>query len=210
MIAQSSTVRPLRVLIAEDDTTAREAIAGLLAALGHEVVGQVTNGRDAVEMAARVEPDVALLDFHMPELTGLEAAEALREAAPAVAGVVLSGDLDLSLTAYDPAVSNAVAILAKPVRAGMLDATLRLAVCRLRERNAAQREAAEAQRRLDDRKIIEKAKGILMKRVGGDEEEAYRILRRTSQDRARPMVEIARIVLQSEPGARPQAAQPRV
>jgi two-component system, response regulator PdtaR len=205
MIAQSSTTAPLRVLVAEDDSAARAVITDMLCALGHEVVAQVEDGRAALEHAARLVPDVALLDVHMPGLTGLEAAEAMRESASSVAAVLLSGDLDLSLEAYDPAVSNAVAILAKPARAGMLDATLRLAVCRLRERTLAQREAEDATRRLDERKIIEKAKGILMKRVGGDEEEAYRILRRTSQDRARPMVEIARIVLQSEPGARSQA-----
>jgi response regulator NasT len=206
MVAQPITTNRLRVLVAEDDTSARAVLCQLLTALGHEVVAQASTGSEAVELVAQCQPDVALLDFHMPGMTGLDAAEAMRETAPAVAAVLLTGDLDISLTQYDPNVSNAVAILAKPVRPGMLDATLKLAVCRMRERTSAQRDVVEALRRLEERKIIEKAKGILMRRVGGDEEEAYRILRRTSQDRARPMVEIARIVLQSEQGARMSAA----
>ena len=206
MITQASAMPRLRVLIAEDDVTTRTRIAEIVEGLGHEVVAQADNGHDAVARARELQPDVALLDVQMPGMDGIEVAEVLHEAASDVAAVLLSGDLEVSLGMHDPGASNAVAVLPKPASPGILDATLRLAVCRMRERNAAQREAAEAQRRLDERKIIEKAKGILMKRVGGDEEEAYRILRRTSQDRARPMVEIARIVLQSEPGAR---AQPR-
>jgi two-component system, response regulator PdtaR len=210
MLPQSASTQPLRVLVAEDDADARLCLTRMVASLGHEVVAETTDGLSAVQKARELQPDVVLLDYHMPGQTGIEAAEALREAAPACAAVLLSGDLELSLGAYDPNVSNAVAVLPKPARPGMLDATLRLAVCRMRERSSALHDAADSARKLDERKIIEKAKGILMKRVGGDEEEAYRILRRTSQDRARPMVEIARIVLQSEPGAqRPMVTQPQ-
>ena len=204
MIVQAGTKHRLRVLIAEDDVDTRTCLSRMLAVLGHEVVAEVTDGIDAVTRTQELLPDVALLDVHMPGLDGIDAAEAMRSAAPDVAVVFLSGDLEVSLGVHDPATSNAAAILPKPARPGVLDATLRLAVCRMRERSLAQREALDAHKRLDDRKVIERAKGILMKRTGGDEEEAYRILRRTSQDRAKPMVDIARIVLASEPGARAQ------
>ncbi|HEU4631818.1 MAG TPA: ANTAR domain-containing protein, partial [Gemmatimonadaceae bacterium] len=98
------------------------------------------------------------------------------------------------------AVMAALAYLPQPVPPAVVDATVRLARARSRELARAQREAAEARRQLENRKVIERAKGILMRRTGASEEEAYSVLRRTSQDNSVPMVEIARAVLASEPG----------
>jgi len=195
---QQPTDSRLRVLVADDDPGARQALADMVGALGHTVVSLAGDGREAVEQSRALAPDVAILDVHMPGRTGIEAAEAMREGDSPVAVVLLSGDLEVSLAQHDPRATNAVAILPKPARLGILDATLRLAASRMRERVSAQREAADAARRLEDRKVIERAKGILMRRIGGSEDEAYRVLRRTSQDRAKPMVEIARQVLASE------------
>jgi response regulator NasT len=81
-----------------------------------------------------------------------------------------------------------------------LDSTLRLAATRARELLAARKDAASARQALENRKTIERATGVLMRRTGSSEEEAYSILRRTSQDRSVPMVDIARAVLEGEPG----------
>jgi response regulator NasT len=85
----------------------------------------------------------------------------------------------------------------------MLDSTIRLAAMRAKELLSARKDAQDAKQQLENRKTIERAKGILMRRTGTSEAEAYRILQRTSQDRSVPMVEIARAVLDSEPTAAP-------
>jgi two-component system, response regulator PdtaR len=95
----------------------------------------------------------------------------------------------------------AVALLAKPVKPHSLDSTLRMAVSRARALAKAEADAEGARTALEHRKLIERAKGILMRRMGVTEQEAYRVLQRTSQDKAKPMWEIARIVIDSEPGA---------
>ena len=189
----------IRVLLAEDDLEARVTVVELLVSLGHDVVGQVGSGREAVTAAHEVLPDAVLLDVHMPDGSGLEAASAIVRDHPATAIVLFTGDHELHIGATEVEQSGAVAILAKPVPPTMLDATLRMAVSRARALSRAEGDAVGARTELENRKLIERAKGILMRRTGSSEQEAYRILQRTSQDRAKPMVEIARAVIDSEP-----------
>lgn len=192
----------IRILIAEDDDNARSVITDLLAALGHEVVAQVTTGREAVERSRELSPDVVLLDVHMPDGSGIEAAEEITHDAPGTAVVLFSGDQSVSLSQRDITATAAIAFLPKPTPPAMLDSTLRLAASRARELRAAKQDAEQARAQLESRKIIERAKGILMRRTGSSEQEAYRILQRTSQDRSVPMVEIAKAVLASEPNVK--------
>ena len=194
------TSSPIRVLIAEDDLNARSIVVELLAALGHVMVGEVGTGREAATLAREVRPDVVLLDVHMPDGSGIEAAEEITRALPGTAVVLFSGDPSVSLTERDIAATSAVAFLPKPAPPKVIDSTLRLAVSRARELAAARKDATTARRQLEERKLIERAKGILMRRTGSSEQEAYRILQRTSQDRSVPMVEIAQTVIDSEPG----------
>ena len=191
----------IRILLAEDDDNARALLVDLLGTLGHVVVSEVNSGREAVERAQEVVPDVVLLDVHMPDGSGLEAAERITQLVPDVAVVLFSGDQSLSLTEREITATAAIAFLPKPTPPRTLDATLRLAVSRARELSSARKEAESARAQLENRKTIERAKGILMRRTGSSEQEAYRILQRTSQDRSVPMVEIAKAVLASEPGA---------
>lgn len=196
---------PIRILVAEDDANARSVVVDLLAALGHTVVSEVATGREAIERAREVLPDVVLLDVHMPDGSGIEAAEEIASSLPGTAVVLFSGDQSVTLSERDIAATAAIAFLPKPTPPRMLDSTIRLAVSRARELSSAKHEAQEARAQLENRKIIERAKGILMRRTGSSEQEAYRILQRTSQDRSVPMVEIAKAVLESEPGAAPSA-----
>ena len=190
--------RALRVLVADDDPEALRCIAQMIGAFGHSVVGEAVTGRDAVTRARTLLPDVAVLDLHMPELDGLGAAEELGSVSPDTAVVLLTGDLEASLGGHNAAATRAVAFLPKPARAGMLESTLRLAAARSRELRSARDDARDARQKLEERKLIERAKGILMRRTNSSEQEAYRILQRSSQDRATPMIELAKAVITSE------------
>ncbi len=191
----------IRILVAEDDTNARALLVELLSALGHLVVAEVGTGREAQEHATQLVPDVVLLDVHMPDGSGIEAAEAITQNTPGVAVVLFSGDQALTLSDRDVTATAAIAFLPKPAPPRVLDSTIRLAATRAKELASARKDAEGARQALENRKTIERAKGILMRRTGSSEQEAYRILQRTSQDRSVPMVEIAKAVLASEPGA---------
>lgn len=192
----------LRVLVAEDNALERSTLVDLLAVLGHVVVAEVENGTEAIAKAQQFTPDAVLLDMHMPGASGVQAAEEIAQALPGTAVVLITGDLSLTLSTADVLRSTAVALLAKPTPPTTLDATLRMAVTRARELIEAKREAAEARQQLEARKLIERAKGILMRRTGTSEAEAYRIMQRSSQDRSVRMVDIAQAVINSEPGMR--------
>jgi AmiR/NasT family two-component response regulator len=194
------TTTRIRVLIAEDDDNARSLLSDLLTSLGHTMVAEVSTGREAFERARDLVPDVVLLDVHMPDGSGIEAAELITQTLPGVAVVLFSGDATLTLSDRDVTATAAIAFLPKPAPPRALDSTIRLAANRAKELMSARKDAESARQALENRKTIERAKGILMRRTGASEQEAYRILQRTSQDRSVPMVEIARAVLASEPG----------
>ncbi len=200
------TVTHARILLAEDDQPAREILVELLATLGHTVVAEVGTGRDAAAQAEMLTPDVVLLDIHMPDGSGLEAAQRITAHDPGIAVILFSGDVALSLSDQDVMTTNAIAYLPKPTPPAALDSTIRLAVARARALREAREDAVGAKQKLEDRKVIERAKGILMRRTGSSEQEAYSILRRTSQDRSVPMTDIANAVLESEPGFRAPTA----
>jgi two-component system, response regulator PdtaR len=190
----------IRVLVAEDDENARSLLVDLLRELGHEVVAEAGTGEQAIVSARAARPDVVLLDVHMPGRSGIEAAEAIAREVDEAAVVLLTGDSTLSLSDRDADATAAIAFLAKPASPRVIDSTVRLAARRARDLVKARRDASDARRDLENRKIIERAKGILMRRTGSSEQEAYRILQRTSQDRGEPMVDIARAVIESERG----------
>jgi response regulator NasT len=192
----------IRVLIAEDDALTRSTMTDLLGSLGHMVVAEVASGAEAIEKAKQFTPDAVLLDVHMPGSSGVQAAEEIAALLPGTAVILITGDMSVSLSASEVARSGAVALLSKPAPPATLDTTMRLAVSRARELLAAKNEAALARQQLEARKVIERAKGILMRRTGSSEQEAYRIMQRSSQDRSVPMVDIAKAVIDSEPGAK--------
>lgn len=199
---QTPPVAPgARVLVVDDEQAARESLGELLVSLGHIVVDAVANAADAETRARDLNPDAVLMDVHLPGASGIEAAQSISLALPGVAIVLISGDDTIQLTDAEADASGAVAFLAKPVPPRVLDSTIRLAVARTGALRQARQEAANLKQMLEHRKVIERAKGILMRRTACSEPEAYRILQRSSQDRSRRMVDIARTVLDSEPGA---------
>ena len=198
----------LRVLVVEDDPASADVLATQLRASGYLVRGPVGTAADALNECAAERPDAVVLDVRLPDRSGLDVAAELAHTAPDVGVVLYTGDPDVSVADLDAARLPAAALLPKPVSRLSLDATARLTVARTRDLTAARREAAAARRQLEERKVIERAKGILMRRTGASEQEAYRILQRSSQDKGIPMVQLAHAVLASEPGVAPTSAVP--
>jgi len=188
----------IRVVLADDKADDRSLLADVLRTLGHDVVALATSGDEAVALAGATAPDVVLLDIRMPGGTGIEAAQRLRTATPDIAIVLYTGDPTLDLTGVGLEDSGALAVLPKPAAPNAIDASLRLAVRRAGELRLARAEAADAKLRLEQRKLIERAKGMLMQRMQVGEAEAYRFLQKTSQNRAVPIVELARLILEND------------
>ncbi|HUF29255.1 MAG TPA: ANTAR domain-containing protein [Gemmatimonadaceae bacterium] len=186
----------LRVLIAEDDGASAKHLEGELRELGHTVVGIANDGASAVSMARALSPDLIILGAHLPGLDGAGAAERIHEERPVP--VVLRGDH------IGPDLADRIArlpvfgMLPHGASSGHVDVTLAIAFARHDEWRREQIRAEELQQRLEDRKVIERAKGILMQREGLSESDAYRMLQRTSQSRNVPMAELSRSLLAAE------------
>ena len=199
----------VRVLLAEDDAESRTLLLDLLATLGHEVVGEAATGTEAVERAKAVGPDVVLLDVHMPGGSGIEAAERIAEALPGTAVVLFSGDQTLTLSDREVAATTAIAFLPKPVPPRVLDSTLRLAARRARELVSAREDANEARRALESRKLIERAKGIIMKQARLDEESAFRRLQKIASSKNKRLAEAAALIVEAAQALEPEEGKTR-
>jgi two-component system, response regulator PdtaR len=201
----TAVAAPVRVLVADDDGEGRALLVTMLSSLGHEIVAEVGSGREAVEFAAAVCPDVVLLDVHMPDGSGIDAAKEITAKLPGTAVLLFTGDHTLRLTDQDVEETAAISMLAKPTPKKTLDSALRLAVARARSLRTAREDAVRAQQQLAERKLIEQAKGVLQRRTNQPEQVVYEMMRRQSQDRSVPMSTIARDILRSEPGFRENA-----
>ena len=190
---------PLRILVAEDDAELRGVIVRNLGDAGHVVVGEAASMTEVLDRTREHVPDVLLLDAHLGPTRMVEVAQTLARETPSVAVIFLCGENAFALEG-DDAGTTAISVMPSSTPAQLMDSSIRLAVHRARELCIARAELAEAKQQLENRKTIERAKGILMRRTGLSEQEAYRILQRTSQDRSVPMVDVAREVLDSEPG----------
>lgn len=190
----------VRVLIAEDDTELRGVLSRTLSAIGHVIVGEAATMSEAIDRTHELVPDVLLLDAHLGPTKIVEVARTLAADNPSVAIIFLCGEAEFVVDGDIACTTTAVSVLPSSSPSSVLESSIRLAAHRVRELRTAREEVAEVKRQLENRKAIERAKGILMRRTGLSEQEAYRILQRTSQDRSVPMVDIAREVLESEPG----------
>ena len=185
----------IRVLLAEDDDNARTLLVDLLNTLGHVVVAEVATGREAYERAHELIPDVVLLDVHMPDGSGIEAAERITRDTPGVAVVLFSGDQALVLSDRDVEATSAIAFLPKPAPPRVLDSTIRLAAMRAKELSSARKDAESSKQQLENRKVIERAKGILMKQKSIAEDDAYKLMRDLAMDRNRKLIDVAQQII---------------
>jgi two-component system, response regulator PdtaR len=183
----------VKVLIAEDETIIRLDLKGLLERAGFDVCAEAKDGVEAVEMARSEEPDVAVLDVKMPRLDGIEAARRILDERPIP--IVM-------LTAYgqDELVSRAVeagvfGYLVKPFREQDLLPAIRTARARHEELEALREEAESLSEALSARKVIERAKGLLMAKENLTEEAAFARLRKASQLSGRPLKVVSEAVV---------------
>jgi len=186
----------LKVLIAEDEVPIAMGLARQLELLGHQVVAQASDGKQAVEMAALQPVDLAVLDIRMPEMDGIDAARAINQGRPTpVIMVTAYCQQDLIDRAAEAGV---FAYLAKPIRPEELQSAIAIAMKRFREQREIIDEVTHLKLTLQERKIVERAKGIIMRRLGLAEEQAYQRLRKESQNTRKPMAKIAQAVIEAE------------
>jgi response regulator NasT len=189
-------VEPLRILLAEDEAIIAMGISAILQRLGYHVVARVKDGREAVRKVRELQPDLAILDIKMPELDGLEAARQILAERP-IPIIILTAFSERQLVAEADQIGVA-SYLVKPIAEEDLLPAITLAVSRFQHLQDLRAEVGDLKEALKARKVIEKAKGILMQRQGLTEEEAYRRLQKQSRDRNIPMVQLAEAILTAE------------
>jgi response regulator NasT len=184
-----------RVLVAEDDALIRLDLVEMLSEEGYAVVGQAGDGEQAVELAEQLRPDMVIMDVKMPKMDGIDAASIIaeRRIAPVVILTAFS-QRELVERARD---AGAMAYLVKPFNRKDLVPAVELAVSRFRELVALETEVAGLADRLETRKAVERAKGLLMSRHGLTEPEAFRWIQRSAMDRRTTMKAVAQAVMDS-------------
>ncbi len=187
----------LRILLAEDEPAVAASVEEQLRALGHEVVAEAATGEEAVSLARQTDPDVVVMDIVMPDGDGIEAARRIAEQAPTPV-VFLSGHFDEDLLEGVVA-SGGLAYLLKPATSGQLQAALTLARERFREMKDLRDQAQRLEQALEARKLLSRAKGLLMRRHGLTEEEAHRRMQKEASRSNSKLVELARAILAAEP-----------
>ncbi|NJD11460.1 MAG: response regulator [Gemmatimonadetes bacterium] len=187
----------LRVLIADDEALHNLALTSQLEMLGHQVVATASNGREAVDLARDTRPDIAYLDIRMPTLSGPEAASEIAANRP-IPMIILSAYSD-TRTVEEAVRAPVFHYLVKPVDPDDLAPAIAVARARFQEWLDARQQKELLELKLEERKIIERAKGLLMDTRKLSEKDAYRFLQKTSQDKNTPMVELARKILLAAP-----------
>ena len=180
-----------RILVAEDEALIRMDLVEMLAEAGYEVVAQATNGAEAIELAELHKPDLAILDVAMPVLDGISAAEKIISIVPVLMLTAFS-QRELIDRARDAGV---MAYVVKPFTISDLVPAIEIAISRHTQMRSLADEVADLHDRLETRKIIDRAKGVLMKALNLSEPEAFSWIQRAAMDRRLTMKEVANAVL---------------
>ncbi|WP_181641727.1 ANTAR domain-containing response regulator [Nocardioides massiliensis] len=186
-----------RVVVAEDEALIRLDLVEMLAEQGYEVVGKAADGERAVELAEELRPDLVLMDVKMPKLDGIAAAERIARAriAPVVMLTAFS-QRELVERARD---AGAMAYLVKPFSESDLQPAIEMAVSRFAELQLLEAEVAELTDRLETRKALDRAKGVLQAQLGLSEPEAFRWIQKTAMDLRLSMRQVADGVVEHGP-----------
>jgi response regulator NasT len=196
----------LRILVAEDDPLIALGLMERLRTLGHEPIGPAGDGEQAVALAEETLPDLYLFDIEMPTLDGLEAAKQLTEAGLRRPVVVVTGVEDDALVERSIA-SGVSAYLTKPIDSRELRAAIELAAVRQAEFQVLEAEVDRAQQALEDRKLVERAKGLLMTALHLSEQDAFRRLQLTARERNLRLADVAARIVEQQSLLEPPAPQ---
>jgi len=188
--------QPLRIVVADDEPDMRDYFKKILPRLGHQVVAAATTGRELVEQCRALHPDLVITDIKMPELDGIDAAVVLYQQRP-IPVILVSAYHDPELIQRAEA-DHIMGYLVKPIKQSDLEPVIALALRRFEQFQALRQEAADLRQALEDRKVIERAKGILMKRARLDEQDAFRRLQRLASDKNLKLVEVSRAIVTAE------------
>lgn len=186
----------IRILIAEDNDLVSLTLEEQLKGLGYDVIGIARSGAEAVSLAMRLKPDLIMMDIRMPEMEGTEAAARIRDQSP-VPIIMLTAYADKE-TIKKAELAGALAYLVKPVNENELPPAINIAMARFKEIQSLRSQVNELEDSLEARKLIERAKGILMQRLGLNERDAYERLRQRARDKRAKMKDIAQAIIEAE------------
>ena len=196
VVPEGLSPESLRIGVADDEVEMRDYFQRMLRRMGHEVVCVAENGRQLVDGCLAAEPDLVIADIRMPEMDGITAARAINEQT-LVPVILVSAHHDPELV-QQAAEGHIFAYLVKPIKKEDLQTAIQVAMARFRQFQVVQNEAQDLRRALSERKIIERAKGVLMKKAGLDESAAFRRLQNVASNKNQKLVEIAQMILTAE------------
>ena len=194
MLNNISDNKPARILVAEDEALIRLDLVEMLTEAGYEVVAQATNGVEAIALAKELKPDLAILDVKMPELDGISAAQEIIEISPVLMLTAFS-QKELVERARDAGV---MAYVVKPFSINDLTPAIEIAMSRHLQMRSLREEVSDLHERLETRKVLDRAKGILMAAMNLSEPEAFGWIQRAAMDRRISMKAVAEAVISPE------------
>ena len=183
----------LRVVVAEDEALIRMDVVATLQEAGYEVVGEAADGEEAVRLAVELMPDLIIMDIKMPKLDGISAAEKISEHKIPVVLLTAFSQADLVKRAAD---AGAMAYVTKPFKPSDLLPAIQIALSRAEEIFALETEIVDLSERLETRKLMDRAKGLLQSKMKLSEPEAFRWIQKASMDRRLSMSQVAKAVLE--------------
>jgi response regulator NasT len=189
-------MKPLRIVIADDESLHLMNLRAQLETLGHRIVGEAADGETTLRLLRDLRPDLAILDIKMPDPDGIVVAEQIMHEQPLP--IILLTAYSEGLLAERAANAHVAAYLMKPVTPQELMPAIALATSRFIEFQTLTKEVDDLRDALESRKMVERAKGILMRRLNLNEEEAFRRIQRRSQNENKKMSEIANAVIMAD------------
>jgi two-component system, response regulator PdtaR len=193
--------RSLKIAVADDELDMRDYFQRILPVLGHQVVAVAETGRELVELCTATRPDLVITDIKMPDMDGIDAASQIYRQSP-VPIILVSAYHDPEFIRRAEA-DHVMAYLVKPIKQADLEPAIGIAMRRFEQFQALRKETSDLKQALEDRKVIEKAKGIMMKKAGLDEHDAFRRLQKLASDKNRKLIDIAHMILTAEEALEP-------
>jgi response regulator NasT len=183
----------LRVVVVEDEGLIRMDVVATLQEAGYEVVGEGADGEEAIKLATELDPDLVVMDIKMPKLDGISAAEKIGELKIPVVLLTAFSQADLVARAAE---AGAMAYVTKPFKPTDLLPAIQIALSRHEELTSLEAEIADLNDRLETRKLMDRAKGLLQTKMKLSEPESFRWIQKASMDRRLTMAQVAKAVIE--------------